>query len=1459
MRNFYSLLIPLLVCAVSHGQVASQSHRESSVYPIGVPIGKVLNPIEKEKMGLPPLDTGQPELSPLRSAGDVDYSQGVIVVNEDWFGHSLSSFNFLDAEGDWHYRVNETENPGHLLGVTSQYGTIYGDKFYVMSKQGVRLVVFDAKTMKVEKEFTDIGGDGRAFLGVDEHTAFVGTSNGITLYDIDKQELKGKIQGTESDDSGNLYKGQTGTMIRVGDRVFVVHQKQGILVIDVKTNKIETTILGPKSNEGIGSIVLSKDGTLWASAASVSGDGTAYPYFWKIDPYTLEYEQIPIPEDEGINRIPNSWYAWTADGFCASAKENKLYWNGQKGNNSWFTGSAIFCYDIDKKKFSLVFDISTLKDAEWKFYGAAFRIHPVTDEMYCFIYKAFTTPTHEVIRINTKGEVLKRYPLKSYYWFPALPVFPDNKKPVISSGFPSKITLDKKSKRFSLFLGDMVSDADNSDAAIIKSIISMDRPDLLDVRVSADSLIVEPVIWDVASTQDSKVTVKFNSNGHVLTREIVVALSNLEIPFVINDNNIPVAYTGKTVSLYASAPAYQKVTWSSENPEIAEVNAETGLVTAKTEGTVRITAKNENTGAVTFCELKVLPFIKATKIVLKQDIRLVPGEKYQLIPALEPENASPVDFVYSTSNSNYIKVDEKGMLTAIKETAPDPYFPDNTHPTVTVKIPDNQAVNATVPVKVAIKPGRIFFTDSIFGTEGSNFTFTVINKLNSSTTNYQLSSTPVIAKLQDVITWEMLEKEGVTSFDASQRSVTFDTKKESGYAVIKVNTLNEANEWISDTCKVVRSKWAKSLTLDDKILYLPLEKTFQLQPKINWGSVPENSKKIVYRSDKPDIVFIDENGLIKPVKDGSATITAFIPDGSKCKASMAVIINGVPLERIELSVDTIRGEIDSVAYITVKRYPENATEQGIRWFTGNGNFKTEINTSFENVKVAKLTKISNDTIKVFFWQHVSTSSFLGLRAASEWTELSDTARIYTNPLALRSIYMTKREFTYDLIEDATPKNSGWITSYVKYDPDNSSEKGIRFATLDSTIFYFSLDQVGGVKPVQTGSAKGYVYSFVHPEYVDSCWIHITNKSLGVKEVSLDKQSVSIEEGKTDQLFATVTVDPDKEGVDTGVEWVCDDPEVATVSDDGVITALKPGSTLVRAFSKTGHIMATCEVWVVQRLIGVTGVELDRKEVRLELGNSLKLTATVSPSDASNPDIVWKSSEEEIVAVDKKGYITGLAIGHAVITVTTDDGGFTASCEVTVADPEMDKPVVEPTDTTATLTFPKVPEATYYEVSVYKYVGENPVLFGVYTVDPEGTVITGLKSNLRSGSPEKIAISLRELDCSSTYIVKIIAIKEENGQKETLATFFSESFTTNGTVGNETIAMNESPIFYKNGTLYLNKLEGYLCYIISPNGSVLEVLEIHSPNESHSLRYAQGVYFIEVVKDRNRISQKIVIK
>lgn len=461
----------------------------------------------------------------------VDYSKGTFIVNEDWYGHQNSTLNFLTDDGEWVYRVIQKENPGVEIGATAQYGAIYGDKFFVMAKQpkdpgasitGGRITVCDAKTMKVLKQIENIAvddkgssiADGRGFLGVDEHKAYVGSSNGIYVLDLDSLKITGSVSGAGNDSDDpyqQLYGGQIGNMVRVNDRVFAVHQKNGLLIINPATDEVEKTVEAPEG-WGFGSVVLSKDGNLWLSLAASSGSGQADTRIVKLNPATLEQTIIECPE--GIFGPANTWYAWTPDCFCASKQNNVLYWNG--GNSSWFSGKTIYKYDIDSNTFSTFIDYNDDPDG-WQIYGCSFRVNPVTDEAIVSLYKGYGDPTYVVRKYNNEGKQTAEYSMISNYWFPSLPVFPDNEAPVVADIDPVSITTEDST---TVSLKDVATDADNMDAAIVKTVKKVSDEKVLKAEMADGDLVITPL-----KAGKADITIQINSNGKLAETVVSVEIS----------------------------------------------------------------------------------------------------------------------------------------------------------------------------------------------------------------------------------------------------------------------------------------------------------------------------------------------------------------------------------------------------------------------------------------------------------------------------------------------------------------------------------------------------------------------------------------------------------------------------------------------------------------------------------------------------------------------------------------------------------------------------------------------------------------------------------------------------------------------------------------------------------------------------------------------------------------------
>lgn len=165
----------------------------------------------------------------------------------------------------------------------------------------------------------------------------------------------------------------------------------------------------------------------------------------------------------------------------------------------------------------------------------------------------------------------------------------------------------------------------------------------------------------------------------------------------------------------------------------------------------------------------------------------------------------------------------------------------------------------------------------------------------------------------------------------------------------------------------------------------------------------------------------------------------------------------------------------------------------------------------------------------------------------------------------------------------------------------------------------------------------------------------------VKKISLNSNSITLDVSKPHQLTATVTP---ANATDKSVTWSSSNTSVATVNNSGLVTAKSPGTVTITCKANDGSgVSATCTVTVV---ILVENITLNNSSVTLEESKTHQLTATVTPSNATDKSVTWSSSNTSVATVSSSGLVTAKTAGTATITCKANDGsGKSASCKVTV--------------------------------------------------------------------------------------------------------------------------------------------------------------------------------------------------
>ena len=341
----------------------------------------------------------------------------------------------------------------------------------------------------------------------------------------------------------------------------------------------------------------------------------------------------------------------------------------------------------------------------------------------------------------------------------------------------------------------------------------------------------------------------------------------------------------------------------------------------------------------------------------------------------------------------------------------------------------------------------------------------------------------------------------------------------------------------------------------------------------------------------------------------------------------------------------------------------------------------------------------------------------GLRPGTATVTATAEGKSGTCAVTVKAKAVNVTEVTLDRAElTLTEGETETLTATVK--PDNADNRKVAWSSDKTDVA--TVDGAGKVTAVKAGEAVVTVTTEDGGKTA-SCKVTVKAKAVNVTEVTLDKTELTLTEGETETLTATVRPD---NADNRKVTWSSDKTDVATVDGDGRVTAVKAGEAVVTVTTEDGGKTASCKVTVKAKAVNVTEVTLDKTELTLTEGETETLTATVRPDNADNRKVTWSSDKTDVATVDGAGRVTAVKAGEAVITVTTEDGGKTATCKVTVKAKAVPVTGVEVNPWVVTLSVRGTSKLSYTIRPAdatnqnVKWESESP---SVATVDSEGNV------------------------------------------------------------------------------------------------------------------------------------------
>ena len=574
----------------------------------------------------------------------------------------------------------------------------------------------------------------------------------------------------------------------------------------------------------------------------------------------------------------------------------------------------------------------------------------------------------------------------------------------------------------------------------------------------------------------------------------------------------------------------------------------------------------------------------------------------------------------------------------------------------------------------------------------------------SQTKNVELSN-DILKSLASIKSYE-IEDRSIASVDSSGKVTPLKNGKTNVKAVVQYFDGTEVNL----TEEIVVDFKAESISLDKTNITLNNNKPVKLNEKV----LPEytNNKKVTWSSSNEKIARVDDNGNITAVGNGTCKITATTADGTNLSASCDVTVD-IKAESIGFSLKSYTiTNLGQTPSFTPKILPENTANKNVTWKSSNANIAT-VNPSTGVIKA-----VSNGTCKIT----ATTTDGTNLSAS---VDVIVDIKANSVALDKTSMQITSKNSINKLVATVTPSQAGqkvaWSSSNgkiatvdskgrvtpvsngtckiiaittdgtnrtascdvtvdikfvtgISFDfnsytitnvnqtpvfrpnitPSDAEDKNVRWSSSNTKVA--TVSSSGVIKAAGNGTCKITATTTDGTNLSASFNIIVNIKAT---KITLDKTKIELTTGKETEKI-TSSIEPSI--ANKAVKYTSSNTSIATVSSDGVVTAVGSGTCKITAAPTDGSkVTASCDVTVD---IKTTGMKLDKTNYTFNKAETIKINPVITPSKASKK-LTWTSSNTKVAIVSNDGKVTPVGKGTCKITATTTDGtNLSSSCNIT---------------------------------------------------------------------------------------------------------------------------------------------------------------------------------------------------
>ena len=278
----------------------------------------------------------------------------------------------------------------------------------------------------------------------------------------------------------------------------------------------------------------------------------------------------------------------------------------------------------------------------------------------------------------------------------------------------------------------------------------------------------------------------------------------------------------------------------------------------------------------------------------------------------------------------------------------------------------------------------------------------------------------------------------------------------------------------------------------------------------------------------------------------------------------------------------------------------------------------------------------------------------------------------------------------------------------------------------------------------------------------TCKVTVVDNYTPVTSIVLNKSNINMLVDDVATIKATLSP---AEATNQKVTWTSSNPSVATVDSSGNIKAISPGNATITA--SAASIEAKCEV-VVTYSLSLSGISINKTELTIKERGTEQLSIIYNPTNATNKKVTWKSSNNDIVTVDANGKVTAIKAGNATITAVSNDGGYVATCKVTIE--EISKKVESISLDKSNVTL-EIGNQETLNVTINPDYAENKNIKWTTSDKKVATVENGVVTALSKGTVEIKAISEdgnKEASCK--VVVTALPAKKIFFEKEEITAY-----------------------------------------------------------------------------------------